>query len=146
MIVRLHYFAVSIRFQNIFYVWLHWVSTAVCGLSLVAMSVGLPSRCGAWASHCSGWQALERRLSSCGPQAQLPSSMCNLPRPGIKPVSPALAGEFLTTGPPGKSLLFLIWVFLRDIREEAREESLRDVLINGKEGISRRQARRQKAE
>ena len=26
-----------------------------------------------------------------------------LPRPGIEPVSPALAGGFLTTGPPGKS-------------------------------------------
>ena len=25
-------------------------------------------------------------------------------RPGIEPVSPALAGRFLTTGPPGKSL------------------------------------------
>ena len=29
--------------------------------------------------------------------------MCSLARPGIKPMSPALAGEFLTTGPPGKS-------------------------------------------
>ena len=27
-----------------------------------------------------------------------------VPRPGIKPVSPALEGRFLTTGPPGKSL------------------------------------------
>ena len=33
--------------------------------------------------------------------------MWSLPRPGIKPVSPALAGRFLTTGPPGKSLLLL---------------------------------------
>ena len=31
-------------------------------------------------------------------------SMWDLPRPGIKPTSPALQGEFLTTGPPGKSL------------------------------------------
>ena len=28
--------------------------------------------------------------------------MWDLPRPGIKPMSPALAGRFLTTGPPGK--------------------------------------------
>ena len=28
----------------------------------------------------------------------------NLPRPGIKPVSPALAGGFLSTVPPGKSV------------------------------------------
>ena len=27
-----------------------------------------------------------------------------VPRPGIKPASPALEGGFLTTGPPGKSL------------------------------------------
>ena len=31
--------------------------------------------------------------------------MWNLPRPGVKPVSPALAGWFLTTGPPGRACL-----------------------------------------
>ena len=31
--------------------------------------------------------------------------MWHLPGPGIKPVSPALAGGFLTTAPPGKSSL-----------------------------------------
>ena len=30
--------------------------------------------------------------------------MWDLPGSGIKPVSPALAGGFLTIGPPGKSL------------------------------------------
>ena len=30
--------------------------------------------------------------------------MCDLPGPGIEPVSPALAGGFLTTASPGKSL------------------------------------------
>ena len=30
--------------------------------------------------------------------------MWDLPGPGIESVSPALAGGFLTTGPPGKSL------------------------------------------
>ena len=29
--------------------------------------------------------------------------MWDLPGPGIEPVSPALAGGFLTTAPPGKS-------------------------------------------
>ena len=29
--------------------------------------------------------------------------MWDLPRPGLKPLSPALAGRFLTTAPPGKS-------------------------------------------
>ena len=37
-----------------------------------------------------GSGALECGLSSCGTWAQLPHSTWNLPRPGIKPVSPAL--------------------------------------------------------
>ena len=94
---------------------------------------GATLRCGARASHrggfscCRAWalgtwaqllqcagsrahgllylwlQTLECRLSSCGPQAQLLHGMWDLPRPGIKPVSPALAGGFLTTASPGKS-------------------------------------------
>ena len=45
-----------------------------------------------------------RRLSSCGPRAQLLRGMWDLPRPGLEPVSPALAGRFSTTAPPGKPL------------------------------------------
>ena len=45
-----------------------------------------------------------RRLSNCGPRAQLLRSMWDLPRPGLEPVSPALAGRFSTTAPPGKPL------------------------------------------
>ena len=44
-----------------------------------------------------------RRLSNCGSRAQLLCGMWDLPRPGLKPVPPALAGGFLTTAPPGKS-------------------------------------------
>ena len=33
--------------------------------------------------------------------------MWDLPRPGLEPVSPALAGGFLTTAPPGKPFLRL---------------------------------------
>ena len=43
-----------------------------------------------------------RRLSSCGSRAQLLCGMWDLPRLGIEPVSPALAGRFSTTAPPGK--------------------------------------------
>ena len=43
-----------------------------------------------------------RRLSSCGSQAQLLRGMWDLPRPGLEPASPALAGGFSTTAPPGK--------------------------------------------
>ena len=43
-----------------------------------------------------------RRLSSCGPRAQLIRGMWDPPRPGLEPVSPALAGRLPTTAPPGK--------------------------------------------
>ena len=43
-----------------------------------------------------------RRLSSCGSRAQLLHGTWDLPRPGLEPVSPALAGRFSTTAPPGK--------------------------------------------
>ena len=45
-----------------------------------------------------------RRLSNCGSRAQLLRGMWDLPRPGLEPVSPALAGGFSTTAPPGKPL------------------------------------------
>ena len=45
-----------------------------------------------------------RRLSSCGSRAQLLRGMWDLPRPGLEPASPALAGRFSTTAPPGKPL------------------------------------------
>ena len=60
----------------------------------VVVAHGL-SRCGSW--------ALEHRFSSCGARASLLHSTWDLPGPGIEPVSPALAGGFLITGPPGKS-------------------------------------------
>ena len=90
-----------------------------------------PRRC-AWASHCSGpscggaralgarasvvaacglsscgSRALECRLSSRGARAQLLRSMWDPPRPGLEPVSPALAGRLSTTAPPGKPGTFI---------------------------------------
>ena len=43
-----------------------------------------------------------RRLSNCGSRAQLLRGTWDLPRPGLEPVSPALAGGFSTTALPGK--------------------------------------------
>ena len=39
------------------------------------------------------------------------AAMWDLPRPGLEPMSPTLAGRFLTTAPPGKPLhgAFLTW-------------------------------------
>ena len=42
------------------------------------------------------------RLSNCGSRVQLLRGMWDLPRPRLEPVSPALAGRFSTTVPPGK--------------------------------------------
>ena len=59
-----------------------------------------------------------RRLSNCGSRAYLLRGIWDLPRPGLEPVSPALAGRFSTTVPPGKpgSLYFCFhlppWKFL----------------------------------
>ena len=47
-----------------------------------------------------------RRLSNCGSWAQPLHGMWDLPRPGLEPVSPALAGRLLTTAPPGKPRVY----------------------------------------
>ena len=49
-----------------------------------------------------------RRLSNYGSRAQLLRGMWDLPRPGLEPVSPALAGRLSTTAPPGKPLIFIL--------------------------------------
>ena len=118
------------------YFWLRWVFVAVHGLSLV-VARGSTLRCGARASHCSGFsccgarapgtqasvvvacrlsscgsRAPEHRLSSCGARAQLLCGKWDLPRPELEPVSPALAGRFFTTAPPGKPLCIFSFNFL----------------------------------
>ena len=95
-------------FIYLFSFWLCWVFVAVRRLSLVATSRGyFPSQC----PGLSVWSAGSRRvasvaaargLSSCGAPAQLSRGMWDHPGPGIKPMSLALQGRFLTTGPPGK--------------------------------------------
>ena len=101
----------------------------MCTGFLYLRRAGATLHCSAWASHCGGFSlrsmgsrhmgfiscgscALERRLSSCGAWASLLCGMWDLPGPGLEPVSPALAGGFLTTVPPGKSLRFVFLLFL----------------------------------
>ena len=50
----------------------------------------------------AGQRLQTRRLSSCGSRPQLLRGMRDPPRPGLEPVSPALAGRLSTTAPPGK--------------------------------------------
>ena len=54
------------------------------------------------ASLIAGRRLQTRRLSNCDSRAQPLHGMWDLPRPGLEPVSPALAGRFSTTVPPGK--------------------------------------------
>ena len=54
------------------------------------------------ASLVAGHRLQTRRLSNCGSRAQPLRGMWDLPRPGLEPVSPALASGFSTTAPPGK--------------------------------------------
>ena len=88
-------------------------------LSLDVMSKGYSSfRCSGFllpwflllstGCRCEGFgscslQNLEHSLSKLCRWVQLLRSMQNLPRPGIQPVSPALAARFLSTVPLGKS-------------------------------------------
>ena len=55
-----------------------------------------------------GSQALEHKLSSCGPQALLLHSMWDLPGSGIELVLLALQGGFSTTEPQGKPPSYLV--------------------------------------
>ena len=45
-----------------------------------------------------------RRLSNRGSRAQSLHGTRDPPRPGLEPASPALAGRFSTTAPPGKPI------------------------------------------
>ena len=57
------------------------------------------------------------RLGSCGAQAYLLHGMWAFPGLGIEPMSPALAGRFFTTEPPGKPrnpLSFELFFLLRE--------------------------------
>ena len=78
-----------------------WGRLSSCGVRVCHCS-GF-SCCRAWAlgsagfRSCSTWAlvAAARGLSSCNAQAQLLQGTWNLPRPGLEPVSPVVAGRFL---------------------------------------------------
>ena len=63
---------------------------AVCGPLSIAASLAAEHRL----QTC--------RLSNCGSRAQLLRGMWDPPRAGLEPLSPALAGRFSATAPPGK--------------------------------------------
>ena len=131
-------------FKNLFYLfiyfWLCWVFVAARGLSLVVVSGGYSSlRCAGFSLQqlLSLWSMGSRHVgfSSCSTRAQqlwltgsraqaqqlwcsglVAPGMWDLPGPGIEPMSPELAGGFLTTAPPRKSLFFIFNFYLGEVR------------------------------
>ena len=105
----------KVVFKSRFFFKLIYLFMAVLGLHFCARAF---SSCGKWgplfiavrgpltiaASLVAEHRLQTRRLSSCGSRAQLLRSMWDPPRPGLEPMSPALAGRFSTTAPPGKPL------------------------------------------
>ena len=120
------------------YVWLCWVFVSVGGLSLVVASGGHSS------SRCAGLSLTRplvaehrlqtRRLSNCGSRAELLRGMWDLPRPGLEPASPALAGRLSTTAPPGKPRehnFFRLLLITNKVKHKNREFSVfRDISTN----------------
>ena len=107
-------------FFNFFFFFFNLLFMAVLGLRFCVRAF---SSCGKWgplfiavrgpvtiaASLVAEHRLQTRRLSSCGSRAQLLCGMWDPPRPGLEPVSPALAGRLQTTAPPGKPLSFTIF-------------------------------------
>ena len=88
---------------------------AMCGL-LLLLSLGSRVPQASVLAACGlrrGSWAPEHRLNSRGAEAQLLHGMGDLQGPGIKPVSPALAGRYFNTEPLGKpnSVLFFNLLF-----------------------------------
>ena len=103
------------------YLWLFWVfSLAAASGRLLFLQFSERASC------CSGFSCCKARaaaaqasaavacgLCSCSSQAQqLLCSMRDLPGPGVEPVSPALAGGFFTTEPPGMPPGMIIFVIV----------------------------------
>ena len=95
-----------------------WELLFVAVWGLLTAVASLVAEHGFWGSQASvaamrglssgASQAPEHSHSSCGTWARLLLHMWDLPRPGIEPVSLALAGRFFTTEPPGKPCLNVI--------------------------------------
>ena len=77
------------------------VSYSLVAVHKLLMAVApLVEEHGSWAPGHAG-------SSSCGALIYLSHSMWNLPRWGTEPMSPSLTGRCLTTGPPGKSTIYI---------------------------------------
>ena len=94
---------------------------AVLGLRFCARAFSSCGKRGHSSSRCTGlslswplllWSTGCRRAGSViVARAQPLRGMWDLPRPGLEPVSPALAGRFSTTAPPGKPCSVILMLF-----------------------------------
>ena len=106
--MMLHYALLNVIFKK-FYLVLAVLGPCCCtGFSLVSVSRGYSPAVVLSFSLPVVSRVAERKLQGtwaqhCGAQAQPLCDMWNLPRSGIEPMSPTLAGRFFTTEPPGKS-------------------------------------------
>ena len=103
--------------------WLCWVFAAVRVFLYSYGEWGLPCICGVQASHCDGFSCCKARAVGASASAVVAPRIYStgstvvthgpwdLPGPGLKLMSPALAGGFFTTEPPGKlQSLSLYWL------------------------------------
>ena len=88
-----------LQFKIILLFFLSFIYVFGCAGSSLLSGCSLVAGCGL--SSFTSW-VLEHRLSSCETQAFLLRDTWYSPKPGIKPMSFALAGGFFTTEPPGK--------------------------------------------
>ena len=92
------------------------------GFSLLRQA-GVPlSTCGVWASHRGGFSGCGAQTLGRGASVVVghrPLGTWDLPRPGVEPVSTALAGGFFTIEPSRKPSYFycVICIFLIDLQE-----------------------------
>ena len=111
-------------FNYLLYVLFYFIFLKILFIYLFMAVLGLRfcerafSSCGKWgplffavrrpltiaASLAAEHRLQTRRLSNCGSRAQSLRGMWDLPRPGLEPASPELAGRFSTPVPPGKPL------------------------------------------
>ena len=113
---------VSTFFKIILFIYLF---LAVLGLHCCAWAFSSCSKWGLfsswceWASHCGGFSCFGAGVLGtwasvvAAPGLRCPETCGVFPRPGIGPVSPALAGGSLTTVPPG-SPISVFWRLLVD--------------------------------
>ena len=117
------YFTIFLPHSLFSFFWLHWVSFAARGLSLVVVSGGYSSlRCMGFslqwllllqstATRHVGFNSCSTRAQQLWHTGQFLCSMWDVPGPGLEPASPALAGILPTTAPPGKPRFFFFFNF-----------------------------------